>query len=45
MTIIHCDQAFFDEITALADVQALYEKIDDEANGLAKTLLDELAAA
>ena len=45
MTIIHCDQAFFDEITALADVQALYEKIDDETNGLAQTLLDELAAA
>lgn len=44
MTIINYDQSFFDEIMALADVQALYEKIDDETNGLAQTLLDELAA-
>ena len=45
MTIIEYDQAFFDEVLALPGVQELYASIDEQTNGLAQTLQDELAAA
>ena len=45
MTIIEYDQAFFDEVLALPGVQELYTSINEQTNGLAQTLQDELAAA
>lgn len=43
MTIIEYDNAFFDEVLALEDVQALYADIDGQVNGLGTTLQEELA--
>ena len=45
MTLIEYDDAFFQEILALDTVQALYDKIDADVNGLGTTLQEELAAA
>ena len=45
MTLIEYDDAFFQEILALDTVQALYDKIDADVNGLGTTLQEELGAA
>ena len=42
MTIIEYDDAFFEEVLAIPAVQELYDKIDQDTNGLAKTLQGEL---
>lgn len=39
------DDSFYQEILALDTVQALYDKIDADVNGLGTTLQEELAAA
>ena len=44
MTLIEYDQSFFDEVLALPGVQALYDQIDADTNGLASILQRELAA-
>ena len=43
MTLIEYDQSFFDEVLALPGVQALYDQIDADTNGLASILQRELA--
>ena len=45
MTLIEYDDSFYQEILALDTVQALYDKIDADVNGLGTTLQEELAAA
>ena len=45
MTIIEYGPEFFEEVLALPGVQELYASIDEQTNGLAQTLQDELAAA
>lgn len=45
MTLIEYENAFYDEILALDTVQALYEKIDGQINGLGTTLQEALEAA
>ena len=42
MTIINYDDSFFDEILALDGVRTLYDQIDQNTNGLAQILQDEL---
>ena len=42
MTIIEYDDSFFEEVLAIPAVQELYDKIDQDTNGLAKTLQGEL---
>lgn len=44
MTLIEYDQSFFDEILAIPAVQDLYKSIDNDTNGLASILQQELAA-
>ena len=44
MTLIEYDQSFFDEVLALPGVQALYDQIDADTNGLASILQRELVA-
>ena len=45
MTIIEYGPEFFEEVLALQGVQDLYAKINEDTNGLAQILQDELAAA
>lgn len=42
MTLIEYDQSFFDEIMAIPAVQDLYQQIDEDTNGLASILQEEL---
>ena len=45
MTMIEYEPEFFEEVLAVPGVQQLYSDINEQTNGLAQTLQDELAAA
>ena len=45
MTLIEYEPEFFEEVLAVPAVQELYTSINEDTNGLAQTLQDELAAA
>ena len=45
MTLIEYEPEFFEEVLAVPAVQGLYTSINEDTNGLAQTLQDELAAA
>ena len=45
MTLIEYEPEFFEEVLAVPGVQGLYASINEDTNGLAQTLQDELAAA
>ncbi|MDO4183424.1 MAG: TRAP transporter substrate-binding protein [Coriobacteriia bacterium] len=42
MTLVEYDETFFNEVLALDSVQALYDDIDTQTNGLASTLTEQL---